>query len=246
MFGKLTVSVVIPALDEEASVGKVVADLFALSDASGRQIVDHIVVCDNGSTDQTATRARAAGAEVVFEPAPGYGRACQAAIRALPESDVVLFVDADDSCVAEQGVRLLEGIAGGADLAIGSRALGRREPGALTVPQRFGNWLAARLIRLFWRETVTDLGPFRAIRHDALRRIDMQDETFGWTVEMQVKAIQNGLVIEEFPVDSRVRTGTSKISGTVRGTAGAARGILGTIFRLRLQQYGYEAADVRK
>ncbi|MEO0424684.1 MAG: glycosyltransferase family 2 protein [Pseudomonadota bacterium] len=235
MYRQLVVSAVVPALNEEGAIAQVVTGLLALRH-EGESVVDHVVVCDNGSTDKSALRALAVGAQVVYAGVPGYGNACLTAIAALPPSDVVLFVDGDRSCVPEQALRLLHGIADGADLTIGSRVLGTQEAGALTPAQRFGNWLASRLIRLLWGARVSDLGPYRAIRRTALARIAMRDRAFGWTVEMQVKAIQHGLDVREFPVDSLVRIGRSKISGTVRGTVGAARGILGTIFHLRLQQ----------
>ena len=228
---------VVPARDEERNIGPVVAGLLALRDDRGAPMIDDFVVCDNGSTDATAARAREAGARVVREDAPGYGVACLTALAALRPVDVVLFTDGDGSFEAEQGVRLLEAIAGGADLAIGSRVLGRREPGALSAPQVAGNRVAGLLIRLLWGAEVTDLGPYRAIRADALRRLDMEDRTYGWTVEMQIKAIQHGLRVTEVPVDAlRRRFGRSKVGGTVRGVAGASAGILSMIARLRWRQ----------
>lgn len=228
----LRTGVVIPARDEEACVGRVVAGLLGLSDPQGSAVVTAVVVCDNGSSDATAAVARAAGATVVSEPEPGYGRACLTAIAALPPVDVVLFVDADGQFEAHDALRLLDAVAHGADLVIGSRALGAIEPGALTLPQRFGNWLATRLILLLWGVRFTDLGPYRAIRAEALRLLRMRSPTFGWTVEMQVKAAQLGLAFAEVPVATRRRVGRSKISGTVRGVTGAGAGILGEIFKL--------------
>ena len=146
----------------------------------------------------------------------------------------MLFTDGDGSFEAAQALRLLDAIAGGADLAIGSRVLGRREAGALSAPQIAGNRVAGRLIRLLWGAAVTDLGPYRAIRAEALGRLDMRDRTYGWTVEMQVKAIQHGLRVVEVPVDAlRRRFGRSKVGGTVRGVVGASIGILSMIARLR-------------
>ncbi|MEO0974526.1 MAG: glycosyltransferase family 2 protein, partial [Pseudomonadota bacterium] len=171
MYRQLTVCAVIPALNEERAIGLVVSDLRRLRNERGDALIDHVVVCDNGSTDQTTAKARDAGATVVWEARPGYGRACQRAIAALPVCDVVLFVDGDRSCLVDQSLRLLQGIADGADLSIGSRALGHCAPGALTPPQRFGNWLASKLIRVLWGDRVTDLGPFRAIRCTALHRL---------------------------------------------------------------------------
>ena len=236
MYHGMTVGVAIPALNEAQSIGLVVHDLLALRNEDQTPVIDEVVVCDNGSTDATAARAAQAGARVVHEEQPGYGRACQAAIRALAPSDIVLFTDADHAFHADQAVRLLEGIRTGADLVIGSRTLGKQDQGALTRSQRAGNWVATRLIRALWRHRATDLGPYRAIRSQALARLDMRDATFGWTVEMQVKAIQHGMQTVEVPVDTRQRIGQSKISGTLRGAIGAGCGILGMIARLRWQQ----------
>ncbi|MDE2753319.1 MAG: glycosyltransferase family 2 protein [Gemmatimonadota bacterium] len=233
----MTVGVVVPARDEEQSIGSVVVDLLALRDADGERVVDDFVVCDNGSTDATAGRAREAGARSVRQETPGYGLACLTALAALRPVDVVLFTDGDRSFEAVQGLELLEAVAEGADLAIGSRALGRREPGALSWPQMAGNRVASLLIRLLWGVAVTDLGPYRAIRAEALQRLDMQDRTYGWTVEMQVKAIQRGLRVVEVPVDAlRRRFGRSKVGGTLRGVGGAGVGILSMIARLRWRE----------
>ena len=237
MYRELTVGVVVPARDEERNVGAVVRDLRALRGDGGAPLVDDFVVCDNGSTDATAEQARAAGARVVREETPGYGIACLTALGALRPVDVVLFTDGDRSFVAGQCVRLLDAIADGADFAVGSRALGRWEPGALSPPQILGNRLAGFLIRVLWGGRVTDLGPYRAIRAGALRRLDMRDRAYGWTVEMQVKAIQQRLRVVEVPVDTvRRRFGVSKVGGTVRGVIGASAGILSTIARLRWRQ----------
>ena len=231
----MSVGVVIPARDEAGNIGPVVEGLLGLRAGSGSRIVDDLVVCDNGSTDGTAGRAREAGARVVVEEVPGYGRACQTAIAALRPVDVILFVDGDRSCREGQARDLLRAIAAGADLVIGSRVLGHVEPGALSPPQMVGNRVASVLIRLLWARRVTDLGPFRAIRADALRALDMRDTAYGWTVEMQLKAIQRRMRIVEVPVDSlRRRFGRSKVGGTVRGVIGASAGILGTIARFRI------------
>ena len=198
-------------------------------------VIDDIVVCDNGSRDATGDRAAKAGARVVREDRKGYGSACLAAIAELERTDVVLFTDADHAFHASQASRLLEGVADGADLVIGSRALGGLDPGAMSATQVFGNRLATMLIRRLWGHRVTDLGPYRAIRAQALAALGMRDTTFGWTVEMQVKAIQHGLRVVEVPVDTRARIGKSKISGTVRGVLGAGFGILSMIAKLRWQ-----------
>ena len=237
MYQGLKVGAVIPARDEEQSIGSVVRELLALANQQGHPLIDCCVVCDNGSRDATGPRARAAGARVVRQETPGYGIACLTAIAALEPVDILLFTDGDGSFEAAQCVRLLAALAEGADLAIGSRALGQVAPGALTLPQILGNRVASWLIRRLWGRRVTDLGPYRAIRAEALRRLDMQDRAYGWTVEMQVKAIQSGLKVAEAPVDAlRRRAGKSKVGGTWRGVLGASLGILGTIAILRWRQ----------
>lgn len=222
---RLRVSLVIPALNEERSLPRVLAAL-------PRDVLHEIVVVDNGSTDGTAEAARAGGARVVEEPRRGYGSACLAGIAALDAPDVIAFVDADFSDHPDELPRVLAPILdGSADLVIGSRVTGEREPGALLPQARFGNWLATRLVRWFWGVAFTDLGPFRAVRVDALQRIGMRDRDFGWTVEMQVKAARLGLRCVEVPVSYRARIGTSKITGTWSGAVRAGWKILGTIFR---------------
>lgn len=236
MYQQNKISVIIPALNEEESIEKVIHDLFELKTNTQLRLIDNIIVCDNGSSDNTTSIARAAGALVVKEPIAGYGRACLTAINALPPTDIVLFIDADHAFYAHQAIPLIKSISEGFDLAIGSRTLGKIEPGSLTRPQLLGNSLASRLIYLIWQSVVTDLGPFRAIRRTALRNLDMQDQAFGWTIEMQIKAIQKKLNIIELPVDTRCRIGTSKISGTIKGTVGAGIGILGMIAKLWWQE----------
>lgn len=230
--GPIRIGVIIPARDEEASVGRVVAGLLDLPFAADRVAAVAVVVCNNASTDNTAAIARSAGASVVDQPVPGYGLACLTALAALPETDIVLFVDADGQFDTSDAIALIDGIVTGADLVIGSRTLGQMDKGALSTPQRFGNWLATRMIALLWDYRFTDLGPYRAIRADSLARLGMDSLTFGWTVEMQVKALQAGLVCTEVPVATRRRTGRSKISGTLRGIAAAGTGIIGTILKL--------------
>ena len=220
------IAVVIPALDEEASIEAVVRSI-------DRALVAQIVVGDNGSRDRTAELARAAGAEVVVEPDRGYGAACAAALARLdPATEIVVFMDADASDDPSEMHLLVSPIASGrADLVIGSRVLGRVERGAMTPPQRFGNWLATRLILVFHRHRYTDLGPYRAIRKSLLDEIAMRDRRFGWTVEMQVRALQLGARVVEVPATYRKRAGRSKISGTLGGVAKAGFWILFTIFR---------------
>jgi len=222
------VAAIIPALDEETAIG-------ALLEAIDRSRVRDVIVGDNGSRDRTAEVAASRRAHVVRVEERGYGAACAGALRALAaDVDTILFMDADGSDDPAEIPLLLEPIAAGrADLVVGSRALGTVEPGALTPQQRFGNWLATRLIALIYHHRYTDLGPFRAIRRDLLERIDMRDRRYGWTVEMQIRALQLGARVAEVPVTYRRRVGRSKISGTVTGVIKAGWGIVYTIFRLR-------------
>lgn len=218
------VAVVIPALNEEQAIGLVLAEI--------PRSVSEIVVVDNGSHDATAQRAREAGARVVLEPRRGYGQACLAGIAAVPEADVIAFLDADHSDYPEQLTDVLAPIlAGAADLAIGSRRLGRRARGAHPWHAVLGTRFCVALMNRLIGTCATDLGPFRAITADALRRLEMRDTNFGWTVEMQVKAARRGLRVVEVPVDYRPRVGTSKISGTLAGSVRAAAKILGTILQ---------------
>lgn len=248
----MKVGVVIPARNEEQNIGEVVRTLLELRSGEERRLVDDLVVCDNGSGDATATEAERAGARVTAEPIPGYGIACLAGIEALAPVDVVLFVDGDRSCDVRQSEDLLEAIAAGADLAIGSRVLGTMERGALSLPQLAGNYVASLMIRALWGHRITDLGPFRAMRFDSLKRIEMEDKAYGWTVEMQIKAIQHRLRIAEIPVDSvRRRFGKSKVGGTFKGVVGASVGILSTIVGLRMRggrtdQQPYPKSETRR
>lgn len=224
-----------PACNEEPAVGQVVHGLRGLRGDGGHLLIDDIVVCDNKSDDKTATVAQAAGARVVYESQSGYGHACLAGIKALYPVGIVVFVDGDHSVRVEEAKTLLATIANGADLVIGSRALGNVEAGAMTLSQRFGNGLAAWLIRRLWKHPTTDLGPFRAITWDSLCDLQMSSKTYGWTVEMQIKAIQLGMDVREVPASCNKRIGVSKISGTLKGIVGAGIGILGTIFLLYLR-----------
>jgi len=217
------ITVVIPALDEADSVGKVVEAI--------PRWVDRVIVVDNGSTDGTGAVAEAAGAEVVSEPRRGYGRACLRGIEALGHVDVVVFMDADYSDDPTEMPGLIDPIlAGEADLVIGSRAVGEVERGALTPQQRFGNALACFLMRRLHGVRYTDLGPFRAISARGLRRLGMDDENFGWTIQMQLRAAMHRLAHLEIPASYRRRIGRSKISGTVRGVVGAGTKIIATVF----------------
>lgn len=223
----MLIDVVIPALDEEEALPHVLA---AIPEGAVRRVV----VADNGSRDRTAEVARAAGAEVVREPRRGYGAACLKALAHLRRDppDVVVFLDGDHSDHPEELPRLLAPIERGeADLVVGSRALGRAERGALTPQQRVGNAIACVALRLVYGARYTDLGPFRAIRWEALERLGMVDLDYGWTVEMQIKAARRRIAHAEVPVSYRRRIGVSKVSGTVRGTLGASRKILWVLAR---------------
>ena len=223
------ISVIIPAFNEEASLPKVIGDLPCA-------IIQEIIVVDNASTDDTASVARQLGCTVVSELQRGYGRACLAGISALnPQTEIVVFIDGDHSDHGEQLEKIVEPIiAQGYDFVIGSRALGVKESGAMTPQAHYGNKLACFLMKLFWDASYTDLGPFRAITFRALKQLRMSDQDFGWTIEMQIKAIENNLTITEVPVDYRRRIGKSKISGTLKGTVLAGEKILRTIFKYKL------------
>ncbi len=224
-----SILVIIPAFNEENSVGNVVRDIPA-------GLIDEIVVVNNNSNDQTAVEAARAGATVLNEPIQGYGRACLRGIayarNRQQKPDIIVFIDADYSDYPREMTQVVAPIlAGDADMVIGSRSLGQRESGSMTFPQVFGNWLATTLMRWIYGVRYTDLGPFRAIRFDSLLALDMQDTTYGWTVEMQLKAAKKGLRITEVPVNYRKRIGFSKISGTVKGAVGAGYKIITTIFK---------------
>ncbi len=217
------VAVIIPALNEEAAISRVLEAV--------PRWVDDVVVADNGSEDRTRDIVRAHGARVVSEPRRGYGAACLRGMAALGSPDVVVFLDGDYSDHPDEMALLVDPVASGEqDMVIGSRVLGTREQGALTPQARFGNWLACRLMMAFWGARHTDLGPFRAIAYERLLDLDMRDQDYGWTVEMQIKAARAGLRVIETPVSYRKRIGASKISGTVRGVVAAGTKILYTIF----------------
>lgn len=223
------IKVIIPAYNEENAVGKVIQDI-------PKHLVSEIIVVNNASTDQTEIAAREKGATVLDEPTRGYGNACLCGIRYLENlttsPDIVVFVDADYSDHPEEMSKLVNPIMyDNIDLVIGSRAQGHRESGSMTIPQIFGNWLATTLLNIIYGTNFTDLGPFRAIRYSSLIGLNMQDRTYGWTVEMQLKAAKHHLRYMEIPVNYRVRTGKSKISGTIEGTIMAGYKILTTIFK---------------
>jgi glycosyltransferase involved in cell wall biosynthesis len=227
------VSVIIPALDEEAPIAQVVRECLATG------LPDDIIVVDNGSTDQTAQRAREAGATVVAEPRHGYGRACAAGVRALsPECDIVVFLDGDGSDCPELMSQLVDPIAEGEyDFVIGSRTRGKREPGSMNFQQLFAGRLAGRLLSILYGIRYTDMCPFRAIRRDSLERLGMREQTYGWNLEMQMKAARAGLRILEVPVNHRCRSGgQSKVSGTLRGTFLAGARIIATLVQIAAER----------
>lgn len=225
----MIVDVVIPAWNEEKSIGLVVREI-------PRERVRHVVVVDNNSRDQTGKVAAEAGAVVIRENEQGYGAACLAGIAWIntqqPTCDVIVFMDADHSDYPEEIELLLNPIQENvADFVLGSRALGVREKGSMTPQQIFGNWLATRMIRMIYGFRYTDLGPFRAIRLQALNELGMRDRNYGWTVEMQIKALRKKLRCQEVAVGYRRRIGVSKVSGTIRGTIGAGYKIIMTIIK---------------
>jgi glycosyltransferase involved in cell wall biosynthesis len=224
------VAVIIPVFNERESLPLVVGSIPAGA-------ADEVVVVDNASTDGTAEIARGLPVRVVREDRRGYGSACLAGVTALASDppEILVFLDGDFADHPEEMPLLLEALAAGADLAIGSRVLGRREPGALLPQARLGNALACLLIRLLYGHRYTDLGPFRAIRWSAYQGLRMKDVSFGWTCEMQVKALRRGLRVVEVPVSYRRRVGVSKITGTVSGTLRAGAKILWTIARYGLR-----------
>jgi glycosyltransferase involved in cell wall biosynthesis len=226
---KSKIVVIIPAFNEENSIAKVIADIPA-------DIVDEIIVVNNNSDDATDINAQNAGATVLHEHRPGYGFACLKGIEYAKQMehlpDIVVFIDADYSDHPEEMHLLIKLIEeNGMDMVIGSRALGKREKGSMTFQQVFGNWLATRLLKSIYGVHYTDLGPFRAIRYNKLMEINMQDTTYGWTVEMQIKAAKLKMKTCEVPVTYRRRIGFSKISGTVKGTVLAGYKIISTLLK---------------
>ena len=225
-----TIIVIIPAFNEARAIGNVIDDIPA-------GLVSEVVVVNNASTDETVKNAKEAGATVLTEPRRGYGYACLRGIDYArgKEPDVLVFLDGDYSDHPNEMTRLVEPIvAGRADFVVGSRILGRREPGAMLPQALIGNSIACLLMRIFWGARFTDLGPFRAIRMGALESLGMRDTTYGWTVEMQIRALRAGLRYEEVPVSYRRRIGVSKVTGTLRGTIMASAKILYTIGRFLL------------
>ena len=223
--------VIIPAFNEEKSIVKVVSEL-------PHEIVSEVIVCNNGSTDQTASVAREAGATVLTETRRGYGWACLKGMDYCETMDekpaIVVFIDGDYSDYPQELKWVVQPIVeNDIDFVIGSRALGKKIKGSMTMPQVFGNWLATRLMRVFYGVKYTDLGPFRAIKYPALMALKMSDKTYGWTIEMQIKAAQHKLTYSEVPVNYKKRIGVSKVSGTVKGTILAGYKIIGAIIKYK-------------
>ncbi|WP_262485623.1 glycosyltransferase family 2 protein [Crocinitomix algicola] len=228
---KPKIVVIIPAMNEEHSIGKVIDDI-PLTDKSA------ILVCNNASTDRTVEVAKAAGATVLDEPRAGYGWAClkgmEYANKMVPKPDIIVFIDGDYSDYPQEMSLVVAPIlTNDIDLVIGSRALGKKEKGSMTFPQRFGNWLATRLMKLFYGVRYTDLGPFRAIKFEKLMALGMSDKTYGWTIEMQLRAARSNYSYTEVPVNYKKRIGKSKVSGTIKGTILAGYKIIMAVFKYR-------------
>lgn len=231
MIQKPKIAVIIPAYNEEQSIGKVV-------EAVPKDWVEEIVVVSNNSKDKTEEVAQKAGATVLKEERQGYGYACLKGMDYLEQQskrpEIIVFLDGDFSDYPEELPKVVAPILEKEmDMVIGSRAIGERESGSMTIPQVFGNWLACTLLRWFYGVRYTDLGPFRAIKFDKLLALKMADKTYGWTVEMQVKAAKKKLKTTEVAVNYRRRIGTSKVSGTIKGAVMAGYKILKTIFKYR-------------
>ena len=243
MFKDRKVVALIPARNEELAIAEVVDDCYSLKNSGDNQIIDRVLVCDNGSIDDTATIAQQHGARVVSQNKAGYGSACLAMIGELkqwqlsPES-ILIFIDGDASVKVDEAMSLLHHLDARAGLVIGWRIEELRELGSMTGAQLFGNGIASWLIRILFNYVVKDLGPFRVISYADLLQLNMQDQAFGWTVEMQLKALLEGVPTSEVPVTCRRRKGQSKISGNPVGVVKAGIGIIGTIIKLRLLNFG--------
>jgi glycosyltransferase involved in cell wall biosynthesis len=232
---KPRVSAIVPARNEQGCIASVVVGLLLQKWSTGEPVFDEVVVANNGSTDRTADIAASAGARVIWVPSEGYGQACWEGVQAS-SGDVLVFVDGDGAVDPSEAAPLISAIHAGADLVVGVRLA--PDEGAMTSTQLFGNALACKLMRYVWGVPTRDLGPFRAIRRDAFNDLQMRDRGFGWTVEMQIRSQRLLHTVVQIPVSWRVRAaGKSKISGTLKGTMGAAIGILGMIARLWWQEW---------
>jgi len=222
------IKVIIPAFNEEASIGKVIAEI--------PNIVSEIIVVNNNSTDNTSETAKNAGATVLFQPKAGYGNACLKGMEYISEEDIkpeiIVFLDGDYSDYPSELTKIVAPILeDDIDFVVGARVKALREAGSMTFPQRFGNALATKLMKIFFNSKFTDLGPFRAIKYEKLRALNMEDKTYGWTVEMQLKVLKKKFTYAEVPVKYKNRIGTSKVSGTVKGAIFAGIKILSWIFK---------------
>jgi len=227
------IKTIIPAYNEADSIGRVINDI--------PKHVDEIIVVSNNSTDNTEINAKKAGATVLIETQKGYGYACLKGMDYIASQskkpDIIVFLDGDYSDFPEELTKIVAPIINdNIDFVIGARVKRLREQGAMTFPQIFGNWLATTLMTLFFRAKFTDLGPFRAIKYDKLLALNMEDKTYGWTVEMQLKALKQKFTYTEIPVNYRNRIGVSKVSGTVKGAIFAGLKILGWIFKYSIKK----------
>ncbi len=226
----MQVDVIIPAFNEQNSIGSVINDI-------PKDLVRDIIVVDNNSSDETSINAKNAGATVLKQPLQGYGNACLKGIEHISnkeqQPDVVVFLDADYSDFPQEMSLLLNKIWKGADMVIGNRVKEKREKGSMTIPQIFGNWLACNLMKIIYGYRYQDLGPFRAVKFNKLQEIGMVDKTYGWTVEMQVKALNLKMNVQQVDLSYRKRIGHSKISGTVKGSVLAGYKIITTIFKYK-------------
>jgi glycosyltransferase involved in cell wall biosynthesis len=226
----MQVDVIIPAFNEQNSIGSVINDI-------PKKLIRDIIVVDNNSSDETSINAKNAGATVLKQPLQGYGNACLKGIEFAQNKetppDVIVFLDADYSDFPQEMNLLLNRVWNGADLVIGNRVKEKREKGSMTIPQIFGNWLACNLMKIMYGYRYRDLGPFRGIKYDKLMEIGMIDKTYGWTVEMQVKALKHKFNVQQVNVSYRRRIGQSKISGTIKGSIMAGYKIITTIFKYK-------------
>lgn len=229
----IKIKVIIPAYNEAESIAKVIQDI--------PEIVEEIIVVSNNSNDDTEINAKKAGATVLKETNKGYGYACLKGMHYIANNtekpDIIVFLDGDYSDYPEELIKIITPIIeNNIDFVVGARVKKLREKGAMTVPQIFGNWLATSLMTLFFKGKFTDLGPFRAIKYNALLGLNMEDKTYGWTVEMQLKVLKQKLTYTEIPVNYRNRIGISKVSGTIKGAIFAGVKILGWIFKYSIKK----------